>query len=676
MDVDDNNNKNRSLDEQGVAFGRYRLLRKIATGGMAQLYLASMTGAADFQKFCVIKKILPHLAEQQRFVDMFLDEARIAAGLNHPNIVSIFDLGQVGHAYFIAMEYIAGEDLAHISARVKKAEQLIPIELCARIAANICAGLHYAHEQCDPAGKPLNIVHRDVSPQNILLTYEGQVKIVDFGIAKAANKVAHTRTGAIMGKAAYMSPEQCLGQALDRRSDVFAVGVLLHELLTIQRLFKRHSELMTLRAITEEDAPSVRSIRPEVPEVLDEIVATALQRDKDKRYASCLEMRSALEHFIAVFGVPATTLELGDLLEQYFPGHAERRKRIHEAGSLSEIIQALPDAGVPDLGTPSVQSANMLTMTETDQRSLSTDSIKAKKPKGLVKPALGITVAALLLGLAFFFWNANKTNAPATGSLVLTSDPSGALVRLDGQARGHCPISLNKLELGRAYQLELSASGFQSHHANLYLDKQRPNVEQHIALQPLVKDLQASVQIDTMPPGALIFIDNQKTGRRSPTQITDLSPGLEHELRVNLKGYKEERRRFMSTAGKKTHIQLRNEKQRKNKPSTKRHVLPGRGKAKASQTQNEKPAPQAPQAQSAPADSAPGFITLSTKPWTRVYEGQLEQGETPLFKTKMSAGKHRLHLVNKGKKIDTWITVRIQSDEVTTIEKDLQAQSE
>ena len=660
MNSDENKTTTR-LDQQGVPFGRYRLLRKIATGGMAQLYLASISGAANFQKFCVIKKILPHLAEQKRFVDMFLDEARIAAGLSHPNIVSIFDLGQVGQAYFIAMEYIAGEDLAHLIGQAKNPRQHLPIELCAKMAADICAGLHYAHEQSDSAGHPLNIVHRDVSPQNILLTYEGQIKIVDFGIAKAANKVAHTRTGAIMGKAAYMSPEQCLGQDLDRRSDVFAVGVLLHELLSLQRLYKRPSELLTLRAITEEDAPAIASLRPQIPEILNEIVATALQRDKSKRYDSCLQMRSALEHFIADFGVPATSLELGDLLEQHFPGHAKKRKRIHEAGSLSEVIMALPDAGLPDLGTPSVQSANMLTLTDTASSSGTIARPKKRSFPTLFALGLLLIIGVLAIGSVWILSPKKTTTAVKTGSLVITSEPHQAQVRLDGKLRGHCPMTLSHLQLGQAYRLELSASGFQTHRANLYLDKQRPNVEQHIALQAEIKNQQTSLQVESSPIGASIFIDNQDTGQQSPCLIADLAPGLEHEIRVSLKGYKVERRRFMPRAGETTVIKLQLEKlsQPKNSVVTRRRTHTKQ--------------PNIPIADPAVLNkkSGFGFLNLRTEPWTQVFDGAVELGETPLFKIKLSVGKHRLRVRNKNKNIDSVVVVSIEKDKVTTLSKKL-----
>lgn len=651
--------KETKLDQQGVPFGRYRLLRKIATGGMAQLYLASISGAADFQKFCVIKKILPHLAEQPHFVEMFLDEARIASGLSHPNIVNIFDLGTVGNAYFIAMEYIAGEDLAHLFSKANEKAQPLPVELCARVAADICAGLHYAHEHRNPKGEPLNIVHRDVSPQNILMTFEGQIKIVDFGIAKAANKVAHTRTGTIMGKAAYMSPEQCLGQDLDRRSDVFAVGILLHEMLTLQRLFKRPNELVTLRAITEEDAPRVSSIRPGAPKILDDIVATALARDPSQRFASCLAMREALEHFIADFGVPATSLDLGELLDLYFPGQASKRQRMYEAGSLSEVIQALPSTGVHDLGTPSVQAASIRTLTETENLSGARRSTNRSRGKTKGLALAGILALFALAGA--WWWQQNAAPpTPKKGSLVLTSEPVGAQVRLNGKIQGRTPITLSQLDLDTAFQLELAVSGFRPHHANLYLSKARPDLEQHITLQALPVSQLASLEIKTIPSGAKLFLDNLDTGQTSPALLKDVSGGVEHELRVELPGFKIERRRFMPRPGILSRVDLRLKKNAPNKtpPPTKGPI-------------RHKPTPPPVQAAQQP-ETGFGQLNLQTEPWTVVYEGATELGETPLYKMKLSAGEHRLRVRNPGKKIDQIVVVTIKKDQTTTLSKELQ----
>jgi serine/threonine protein kinase len=228
-------------DEQLPAeFGKYVLTRLIATGGMAEIFLAHEKAHPD--QPMVIKRILPHLIESSEFVSMFLDEARIAAQLHHENVVEIFDVGRVDGAYFIGMEYVHGEDIRRIYNQAYKRQQSLPLSHSIRIIAEAAIGLGFAHRLPDLTGKPLGLVHRDVSPQNILVGYQGGVKVVDFGIAKAASKVSETRAGVLKGKYSYMSPEQATGDPLDHRTDIFALGIILYETTTGTRLFKRHND--------------------------------------------------------------------------------------------------------------------------------------------------------------------------------------------------------------------------------------------------------------------------------------------------------------------------------------------------------------------------------------------------------------------------------------------------
>ena len=226
-------------------YGEYQLIKKLATGGMAQIYLARQQGLEGFEKLLVVKRILPHLAENEDFIKMFLDEARIAARLNHPNIVQIFNLGSQDDTFFIAMEYIHGEDVRRVWKRADQAGKDLPVPMVCRIIMDAAAGLDYAHKKTDQVGKPLGIVHRDISPQNILVTFEGGVKVVDFGIAKAADQATVTKSGVLKGKYSYMSPEQASGQKIDHRTDIFALGTVLYELLTghpVVQALERHSD--------------------------------------------------------------------------------------------------------------------------------------------------------------------------------------------------------------------------------------------------------------------------------------------------------------------------------------------------------------------------------------------------------------------------------------------------
>ncbi len=251
-------------------FGKYELVRPLAQGGMAELFIARQSGPAGFEKQVVIKRVLPHLAANKDFVEMFLDEARLAARLSHPNIVQVFDFGEADGRYFLAMEYLVGEDLAAVQCALGHQRRGMPGPIAALVLSSACEALHYAHTFADETGAPLKIVHRDVSPTNVFVTYQGQVKVLDFGIAKAEGKLVHTQSGVLKGKFLYMSPEHITGEALDARSDVFALGAVLHELLTGRPVFERATSLASLRAITDEPIPApsevVHDVAPELSE--------------------------------------------------------------------------------------------------------------------------------------------------------------------------------------------------------------------------------------------------------------------------------------------------------------------------------------------------------------------------------------------------------------------------
>ena len=302
-----------------ISFGRYALLRKLAEGGMAELFIARQSGVEGFEKLCVVKRILPQLSKDESFVKMFLNEARVAARLNHANIVQIWDLGKTDERYFIAMEYVHGEDLRELMRLAEQKQLRPPPALICRVIADTLAGLHYAHTRATADGKPLGLVHRDVSPANVLVTYEGSVKLVDFGIAKATRATSEqTQAGLFKGKFSYMSPEQSKGRPLDARSDVFAVGILLWELLTWQRLFKRPTEMATLVAVAEEPIPSPREVVPEIPPGLERIVMRALERSLDERYQTAQEMRADLEALLREQRWEADALALERFMRELF----------------------------------------------------------------------------------------------------------------------------------------------------------------------------------------------------------------------------------------------------------------------------------------------------------------------------------------------------------------------
>ncbi len=278
--------------------GRYRVVDEIGVGGMASVHLARMDGAGGFQKWVAIKKIHPHLIEDEQFIHMFLDEARIAARISHPNVAQVFDLGVHENTYWIAMEYLHGEPLREIMRWNEDNGLATRPELAARMVADAAEGLHAAHELRGKNGEPLNLVHRDVSPHNLFVTYEGMVKVVDFGIAKVSGRLSSTRAGTLKGKLAYMSPEQVRGSAIDRRTDIFALGVVLWELTTGQRLFRMDSDLETLEKVQACVVPPPSSLRPDYPAELESVVMRALQRRADTRYQTARELSRALQQYL------------------------------------------------------------------------------------------------------------------------------------------------------------------------------------------------------------------------------------------------------------------------------------------------------------------------------------------------------------------------------------------
>ncbi len=302
--------------------GRYQLQKKIAVGGMAELYLAHVTGVGGFEKQVVVKRILPQLAESEELFRMFLDEARIAATLQHPNVVQIYDSCEEDGEYFMAMEYLDGTDLRTLRKVLADQSMPLPWEHALYIIVNIAAGLHYAHEKRDFSGEPLGIVHRDVTPHNIFLTREGGIKLVDFGIAKAQGRMTETAIGTLKGKLTYMSPEQCKGKPIDRRSDIYSLGVILYELTTGRRLYRGKTEYELINEIVDEEVTKPSSFM-EYPSELETIVLRCLQKDREKRYQSARDIQADIENFAREYRLMFSTLSFASFLEPLL-GHATK----------------------------------------------------------------------------------------------------------------------------------------------------------------------------------------------------------------------------------------------------------------------------------------------------------------------------------------------------------------
>lgn len=304
------------VSKDGSQIGPYRLRDKIAQGGMAELYMADYLREDGFRRQVAVKKVLPHLAENQDFIKMFIREARLAALLQHPNIVQIFDFGKIQNTYFIAMEYIDGKTLGQVMAHLRTG---LPVNMTIFVILQICLGLDYSHKRKDDdSGNPLGIVHRDISPQNILISFQGEVKISDFGISKANTEPSLTQAGVIKGKLAYLSPEQALGKHVDHQADIYALGLLFYETLTGTRIYQFDTDIEAIRAIPEIEIPPVKQVREDIPDALNDIVMKCLEKEKAARYQDARKLHEDLVKLKSKLQLSYDTSDLSNFMKTTF----------------------------------------------------------------------------------------------------------------------------------------------------------------------------------------------------------------------------------------------------------------------------------------------------------------------------------------------------------------------
>jgi eukaryotic-like serine/threonine-protein kinase len=473
--------------------GRHQVIGYIATGGMAELFL----GREPSGRPVVIKRILPHLARQSSFVSMFIDEARIGSRAKHPNLVEVYELGQVGTDLFLVMEYLVGENLAGLLRRLTKKREQMSFGLSAYIIAEVCDGLHAAHELTDEGGNRLDLVHRDVSPQNVFVTYGGDVKLLDFGVATAAHRLTQTASGEVKGKYAYMSPEQCRGEPLDHRSDIFSLGTVLYELTTQRRLFKRANELQVMKAITESPIPRPSRELAAYPKVLEDICMKALARDPRERYSTAMEMREDLLNAMQELGLEGDPHEaIASKFARVFSDRmAQKRElldRVRAGGDLSELLTPEVDEGVD------VPIVSNLTSTPPSAARLRVDQPSTKKKKRRRKHGLmflGAFLFAVLLGGGvggYLRMRAKDKAAAAAGSqgdalvvhdggssagvddedpppapaeqqyivISIDTEPEGVKVIVAGEERGKTPLDVRLKKSGSAVNVQLLEPGF------------------------------------------------------------------------------------------------------------------------------------------------------------------------------------------------------------------------
>ena len=623
----------------GVPFGNYRLQRRLARGGMAEVFLARLIGVEGFERRVAIKRILPHLSESEEFRAMFLDEARLAAQLTHPNIVHIYDFGKVEDYYFIAMEYVDGVDIGRLIRRAK--ERPVPFELAARILADVCAGLQFAHNAVDPIGRKLDVVHRDVTPQNVLVSYDGQVKLVDFGIAKAQFAAGRTRPGVVKGKYAYMSPEQVEGRSLDGRSDVFSAGICFYEMLTGVPLFRRDDVVASMREIRDGKPIHPEKHRKDVPEELVNIIRRALQTSRDNRYASASAMQTDLEKYLKGAAGLATSRELGEyivrehppMLEEASPATAAQpagTQRQPQKQRTEVQMSARPPTPTPpgmapraerELPTPMMAaSPAMMAQPMVDSEQIPTT------PDG--ESESGPTMPSDL----------HLADEPPTNERLLPEARSGRHRR--GASASHTavvpPLAHSPLRTYVAMLVAgLAVAGVTllalrpwtaakdpvivkvpAEPPPIIVEKPAPAPEEMVVDAPVVVAQSApapTLDILSRPPGARVTVDGEMLRAATPIHAEQFASGM-HKVIVEKRGYSARELAVHLNDGehRTLDVELR--------PGARRVVR----------------AAKVPQ----------GYLTVRTVPWSKVFEGSRLLGTTPMANVPLSEGTHTLTFVN------------------------------
>ena len=437
--------------------GRYELIRRIAAGGMGEIYLARLRGAAGFEKRVVIKTILPALAAEPEFVERFLDEGRLVVQLTHGNIVPVFDLGDAQGRYFLAMEYIPGRDLRAVArAAIATGASPIPWAIAAHICAEIAKGLGYAHRKIGADGRPLGLVHRDVSPSNVLVSTEGEVKLIDFGIARAQSKFVETATGRIQGKFCYMSPEQACGLPVDARSDIFSTGTLLYELLTGRRPFEGANDLETLEIVRLAACAPPSDLIASLPPELDAVCARALARDPDDRFESADQMGAALARALHAAGRHPSGRDLQALLIELFPEGVEPPEVSNEPtpsiSGPSDLDEAmaleLARMGLGDEASADTRTATLAAPSEplVDGPPAPSAPPDPEPTPASLTPRASLEVpgprrgrarswalrAAAVAAIGAAAWAAGRGQPGEAGVVQLRSEPAGASVAING----------------------------------------------------------------------------------------------------------------------------------------------------------------------------------------------------------------------------------------------------
>jgi serine/threonine-protein kinase len=621
--------------------GRFRFVDRLAVGGMAEVFVAIATGEAGFERPVVIKRLLPHLAANPRFLQMFFDEARIMARLQHGNIVQILDMGRIEGLPFLALEYVDGRDLRTVLQRAQDLGQALPPPLMAYVASEVCRALDYAHRKKDDQGRPLGIVHRDVNPANIFLSHEGAVKVGDFGLAKARSNLERSEAGLIKGKFSYMSPEQAQGAEIDHRSDIFSLGVTLYELTCVERPFTGANEMELLQAVRAARYVPPGKRDPSFPPALQRVIERALQRDPGDRYRTASEMRADLVRYLQQQQEPADDRELAAFLDALFA--AERRSnsfliRLPPAGALPPAVTSVSHAG----GMSDFRTASPTARIEFSAPDPSASGASASASGASTSAAGGPTASrsrartALLVGLgaaalvaAGGYLVHDRLNPPSA-RLLITSTPADAKVLLDGHDVGRrTPVTLTDLQLHRDYRVTVEHP--EAAPVQRVFRFARPGVHRRAFR---LRALQQVLRLESEPPRCDVLVSGELRGQ---TPLTlHLRRGQKHVIAFRKQGHRT----------KTIHHQAESDE------ATLRIAL---------EAEPAPPARRQPRAHArTPKDT--GVLEVATGVTARVFIKGRYVGQTPGFRKRLPVGTYLVEVRPLGAKIRHRANVEIRKD--------------
>ncbi len=562
-------------DFQPKPFGKYFLIEKLATGGMAEIYKAKTFGVDGFEKLLAIKRILPHCSSDKEFITMLIDEAKLSVLLSHTNIAQVFDLGKVGDDYFISMEFVDGINLRELMNRCKEVDEPFPEDIAVYIISEVCKGLDYAHSKKDMDGNPLNIVHRDISPQNILISFEGEAKVVDFGIAKAAMNMSHTMAGILKGKITYMSPEQALGKPVDYKTDIFSVGLMLYELLTGQKLFTGETQFEVLKKIrstriTENNLPD--TIAPKMKTIL----AKALAYNTKDRFENAGDMQLELTKYLYSTYLDFSPRKLANFMKRLFENEIQSKKNKRKSDSeidaqtrsflldneqQQNIVHRSDNekTKIDQAGQPTKTFMDSFLTGEATSEHTGTQAApveftnsKAKISMPGVGPGEVVTgqmkspkswnwlyalILIAVLGAGGYFGYKKylrPTQGEKIGSITINSVPIGAKIFLNEKDTGlSTPATVQSVELNISQKVTLKKDHFREWSRLVTLiSPQTLNVDANLEAIPL-----GTISVTTHPEGAKIFIDGKEISAPSPTQVSDLELNKTYTIRLEKQDY-------------------------------------------------------------------------------------------------------------------------------------------